>query len=56
MSDTFRIDERGAFLAQKTIGGLPTDGTKMVTISDYDDTRRGAQNSLYWVWMTDLAV
>lgn len=55
MSDTFRIDERGAFLAQKTIGDLPTDGTKMVTISDYDDTRRGAQNSLYWVWMTDLA-
>lgn len=52
---TFIIDERTAFHAQKTIGDLPTDKSVMVTISKVDTTRRGAQNSLYWAWMTDLA-
>jgi hypothetical protein len=56
MKESFILDsDRNHFYCQKTIDGLPTDGSMMVTISPVDTTRRGAQNSLYWTWMTDLA-
>jgi hypothetical protein len=56
MKECFILDsDRKHFHCQKTIDGLPTDGSMMVTISPVDTTRRGAQNSLYWTWMTDLA-
>ena len=46
MKDTFVIDERNAFLAQKTIGDLPTDKSMMVTIQKV--TRTLAHNAVQW--------
>ncbi len=46
MKDTFVIDERGAFHAQKTIGDLPTDKSMMVTIQKV--TRTLAHNAVQW--------
>lgn len=46
MKDTFVIDERNAFLAQKTIGDLPTDRSMMVTIQKV--TRTLAHNAVQW--------
>ena len=46
MKDTFVIDERNAFHAQKTIGDLPTDKSMMVTIQKV--TRTLAHNAVQW--------
>jgi len=46
VKDTFVIDERGAFHAQKTIGDLPTDKSMMVTIQKV--TRTLAHNAVQW--------
>ena len=46
MKDTFVIDERGAFHAQKTIGDLPTDRSMIVTIQKV--TRTLAHNAVQW--------
>lgn len=40
--------------ACQVIQSMP-DGKKVVTITDHKDIRSGAQNSLYWVWVTRLA-
>lgn len=46
MKNTFVIDERNAFHAQKTIGDLPTDKSMMVTIQKV--TRTLAHNAVQW--------
>jgi hypothetical protein len=46
VKDTFVIDERNAFHAQKTIGDLPTDKSMMVTIQKV--TRTLAHNAVQW--------
>ena len=40
--------------ACQVIQGLP-DGKKVIKILDDKDIRSNAQNSLYWVWVTQLA-
>jgi hypothetical protein len=45
---TFKIDERGAFHAQKTIGDLPTDGSMEVVIQKHVKKRTGGQNRYQW--------
>ena len=48
MKVTFKIDERGAFHAQKTIGDLPTDGSMEVVIQKHVKKRTGGQNRYQW--------
>ena len=48
MKVTFKIDERTAFHAQKTIGDLPTDGSMEVVIQKHVKKRTGGQNRYQW--------
>ena len=48
MKVTFKIYERGAFHAQKTIGDLPTDGSMEVVIQKHVKKRTGGQNRYQW--------
>ena len=48
MKVTIKIDERGAFHAQKTIGDLPTDGSMEVVIQKHVKKRTGGQNRYQW--------
>jgi hypothetical protein len=48
MKATFKIDERGAFYAKKTIDDLPTDGSMEVVIQKHVKKRTDGQNRYQW--------